>query len=110
MRYSITLIGYIRKLAGLSRIISFLDQVISYDSSRGGISVVTERGDVTTSRLLVQNADLPDSGKYSCEPSNAEVASIRVHVLNGECFVRGFRGKLCHLFSNIIRMNLMVQF
>ncbi|XP_077286101.1 zwei Ig domain protein zig-8-like [Arctopsyche grandis] len=60
------------------------DEVISIDSSRGGVSVVTERGDVTTSRLLVQSADLPDSGKYSCSPSNAEVASIRVHVLNGE--------------------------
>ncbi|XP_055677705.1 protein sidekick-like isoform X2 [Lutzomyia longipalpis] len=60
------------------------DEVINYDSSRGGVSVITEKGDVTTSHLLIQNADLADSGKYSCSPSNADVASVRVHVLNGE--------------------------
>lgn len=26
---------------------------------------------------------MADSGKYSCSPSNADVASVRVHVLNG---------------------------
>ncbi|XP_017956270.2 junctional adhesion molecule A [Drosophila navojoa] len=60
------------------------EEVINYDSSRGGVSVITEKGDVTTSFLLIQNADLADSGKYSCSPSNADVASVRVHVLNGE--------------------------
>lgn len=59
-------------------------QVINYDSTRGGVSVITEKGDVTTSHLLIQNADLADSGKYSCSPSNADVASVRVHVLNGK--------------------------
>ncbi|XP_033161410.1 kin of IRRE-like protein 2 isoform X9 [Drosophila mauritiana] len=59
------------------------EEVINYDSSRGGVSVITEKGDVTTSFLLIQNADLADSGKYSCAPSNADVASVRVHVLNG---------------------------
>ncbi|XP_045481682.1 hemicentin-1-like isoform X3 [Harmonia axyridis] len=60
------------------------DDVISYDSTRGGVSVITEKGDVTTSFLLIQHADISDSGKYSCSPSNADVASVRVHVLNGE--------------------------
>uniref|UniRef100_A0A1B6ECR6 Ig-like domain-containing protein n=1 Tax=Clastoptera arizonana TaxID=38151 RepID=A0A1B6ECR6_9HEMI len=60
------------------------DEVISYDSSRGGVSVITEKGEVTTSYLLIQHAELSDSGKYSCSPSNADVASVRVHVLNGE--------------------------
>ncbi|XP_065165225.1 protein sidekick-like isoform X6 [Atheta coriaria] len=60
------------------------DDVISYDSNRGGVSVITEKGDVTTSFLLIQHADITDSGKYSCSPSNADVASVRVHVLNGE--------------------------
>lgn len=58
-------------------------QVISYDSQRGGVSVITEKGDITTSYLLIQNADLADSGRYSCAPSNADVAGVRVHVLNG---------------------------
>ncbi|RZF37052.1 protein sidekick-like isoform X2 [Nilaparvata lugens] len=60
------------------------DEVISYDSSRGGVSVITEKGEVTTSYLLIQHARLTDSGKYSCSPSNADLASVRVHVLNGE--------------------------
>ncbi|XP_022196437.2 zwei Ig domain protein zig-8 isoform X1 [Nilaparvata lugens] len=60
------------------------DEVISYDSSRGGVSVITEKGDITTSYLLVQHAQLADSGKYSCSPSNADLASVRVHVLKGE--------------------------
>lgn len=46
-------------------------KVISYDSSRGGISVITEKAETTTSYLLIQNADLADSGKYTCAPSNA---------------------------------------
>lgn len=64
--------------------LNFPLQVISYDSTRGGVSVITEKGDVTTSFLLIQHADISDSGKYSCSPSNADVASVRVHVLNGE--------------------------
>lgn len=46
--------------------------------------MITEKGEVTISYLLIQNADLADSGKYSCSPSNADVASVRVHVLNGK--------------------------
>nr|XP_018909923.1 PREDICTED: kin of IRRE-like protein 3 isoform X2 [Bemisia tabaci] len=60
------------------------DEVISYNSVRGGISVITEKGEVTTSYLLIQNADLSDTGNYSCCPSNADGASVKVHVLNGE--------------------------
>lgn len=61
------------------------ENVLSYDSPRGGVSVITEKGgDVTTSWLLIQTAQTSDSGEYSCKPSNANTASIRVHVLNGE--------------------------
>lgn len=58
-------------------------QPISYDSSRGGVSLITEKGDTTYSYLLIQNAELSDSGRYSCSPSNADVASVRVFVLTG---------------------------
>uniref|UniRef100_A0A1B0D070 Uncharacterized protein n=1 Tax=Phlebotomus papatasi TaxID=29031 RepID=A0A1B0D070_PHLPP len=61
--------------------------VISYDSTRGGVSVITEKGEVTTSYLLIQDAELTDSGKYSCSPSNADVASVRVHVLNAAVYL-----------------------
>ncbi|KOX71157.1 Kin of IRRE-like protein 1 [Melipona quadrifasciata] len=59
------------------------ENVLSYDSPRGGVSVITEKGgDVTTSWLLIQTAQPSDSGEYSCKPSNANTASIKVHVLN----------------------------
>lgn len=59
-------------------------QVINYDSPRGGISSVTEKGIFTTSRLLIQQAIGSDSGVYSCTPSNAPNATIRVHVVDGK--------------------------
>lgn len=57
-------------------------ETINFDSPRGGISLVTEKGVLTTSRLLVQKAIPSDSGLYQCLPSNANPASIRVHILN----------------------------
>ncbi|XP_042212962.1 neurotrimin-like [Homarus americanus] len=58
--------------------------VITYDSERGGVSVVTEKGSRTTSNLLVRGASLKDSGIYSCNPSSASLAKVLVHILNGE--------------------------
>ncbi|PNF40673.1 hypothetical protein B7P43_G03795 [Cryptotermes secundus] len=58
--------------------------VINFDSPRGGISLVTEKGPVTTSRLLIQKAIPSDTGLYTCDPSNANPASVRVHILNGK--------------------------
>ncbi|KAH9369473.1 hypothetical protein HPB48_014347 [Haemaphysalis longicornis] len=55
-------------------------RVINYDIQHG-VSVQTEK---YQSRLLIANAQPHDSGNYSCVPSNAEPASIVVHVLNGE--------------------------
>ncbi|KAF7381735.1 hypothetical protein HZH68_015608 [Vespula germanica] len=65
------------------------NNVLSYDSPRGGISVITEKGgDITTSWLLMQAAQPSDSGEYSCKPSNANTASVKVHVLHGKCLRR----------------------
>jgi hypothetical protein len=61
-----------------------LFQEINYDSPRGGVSVITEKGDITTSYLLIQRAKAPDSGKYTCSPSNANPKTVVVHVLNGK--------------------------
>lgn len=60
------------------------EAVINFDSPRGGVSLVTEKGSTTTSRLLIQKATPADSGLYTCTPSNANSASVRVHILNGE--------------------------
>lgn len=59
-------------------------QVITYDSERGGVSVVTEKGPRTTTNLLVRGASPKDSGTYSCNPSSAPVAQVVVHILNGK--------------------------
>lgn len=63
---------------------SFFSQEINYDSPRGGVSVITEKGDITTSYLLIQRARISDSGKYTCSPSSANPETINVHILNGE--------------------------
>lgn len=59
-------------------------EVISYYSSRGGmggVSIITEFGPVTTSQLLIKDANNRDQGTYTCSPSNTDEASTRVFVL-----------------------------
>lgn len=69
-------------------------QEINYDSARGGVSVITEKGDITTSYLLIQRAKPSDSGQYTCSPSNANSKSINVHILAGKSVARCVRYKL----------------
>ncbi|XP_042878555.1 zwei Ig domain protein zig-8-like [Penaeus japonicus] len=59
-------------------------QEIHYDSARGGVSVLTEAGEVTRSALLIQKATREDAGNYTCQPKGAASATARVHVLHGE--------------------------
>ncbi|KAJ6649272.1 Zwei Ig domain protein zig-8 [Pseudolycoriella hygida] len=59
------------------------NEEINYDSPRGGVSVITEKGEITTSYLLIQRAKISDSGKYTCTPSHANPQTVNVHVLNG---------------------------
>ncbi|UYV75686.1 hypothetical protein LAZ67_13001000 [Cordylochernes scorpioides] len=60
------------------------DRMINYDTQRGIISVHKGVGDTAYSRLYIADVQPSDSGNYTCCPSNAEPASITVHVLNGE--------------------------
>jgi len=60
------------------------DQSITYDSPRGGVSQITEKGDVTVSYLLVQSARLSDSGQYKCQPSVGLPAITNLHVIRGK--------------------------
>jgi len=60
-------------------------KVISYYSDRGGlggVSIVTEKGEVTVSQLLIKGATVKDQGSYRCEPSNTAEATTRVFVLD----------------------------
>ncbi|KAF0765600.1 zwei Ig domain protein zig-8-like isoform X2, partial [Aphis craccivora] len=64
-------------------------KVVDFDSprGRGGISLETEKTESgTTSRLLVTKAGLSDTGNYTCQPSNANTATVFVHVLNAHSF------------------------
>ncbi|XP_071535387.1 lachesin-like [Panulirus ornatus] len=60
------------------------DQLVSYDRTRGGVVVSTEKGVVTTSRLLVQYAETRHSGLYTCAPANSRPKSVNVHVIAGD--------------------------
>ncbi|GAB6018937.1 hypothetical protein CHUAL_000585 [Chamberlinius hualienensis] len=59
-------------------------RMINYDTSRGGITVNTIKGDTSVSTLTISDAQKSDSGNYTCNPANAEPTSVTVHVLNGE--------------------------
>ena len=87
-------------------------QAISYDSPRGGVSQITEKGETTASFLLIQvrgliteswdsqsgkfslnpdqRARVSDSGAYLCQPSVGGPAGAMVHVI---------RGWQCHVIS-----------
>ncbi|XP_015190317.1 PREDICTED: lachesin-like isoform X4 [Polistes dominula] len=76
--------------------------VVDFDSPRGGISLETEKTESgTTSRLLVTQARLTDSGNYTCTPSNANPASVMVHVLNGEHPAAMQHGGSCGIFCSV---------
>ena len=59
------------------------DSIISYNSPRGGVSIIIQKGDLTTSFLLVFQAKSSDSGTYSCYSSLGQTASVNLNVLNG---------------------------
>ncbi|XP_037074004.1 uncharacterized protein LOC119095242 [Pollicipes pollicipes] len=61
------------------------ETVVNYNSSPSGrVTIVSERSTTTNSYLLIQAARVQDSGIYTCSPSNAQVAKVKVHVLKGE--------------------------
>lgn len=68
-----------------------VSQAINFDSPRGGISLVTEKGPVTSSRLLIQKAIERDAGLYTCSPSNTHSSSVHVHIVNGKWKENEFR-------------------
>jgi len=64
------------------------NQTIDYTSPRGGISVVNSENENNsheiTSTLLIYQVKESDSGRYSCRPSNTELAGTRVYVIRDE--------------------------
>ncbi|KAJ9596090.1 hypothetical protein L9F63_012719, partial [Diploptera punctata] len=77
----------VRHITMTSSIVSWLhgNQMLNYDTTRGGISVKTnlmEEG--ANSSLSVAHVNKVDSGNYTCSISQQEFATVTVHVLNGE--------------------------
>lgn len=60
----------------------FLGKTLVNFSTRGGISVITDKHS-RTSQLIVTRATAADSGNYTCAPSNAQPDSVYVYILNG---------------------------
>nr|ATU83052.1 secreted Ig-containing protein [Pristhesancus plagipennis] len=86
------------------------DKEVNYDSPRGGVSVITEKGDITTSYLLIQKASYSDSGSYKCTPSNANPHSIFVHVMNEkpEAMQRGSQLRIKSYSSHMFLTSLII--
>lgn len=57
---------------------------MNYETTRGGVTVTTEPGLKTHSRLIINNATPKDSGNYSCRSSNAEPDTTYVFVSHGK--------------------------
>ena len=67
--------------------LNLLSQTIQIEfplNFRGGISVVTESGEVTQSHLVIRNARQSDEGNYTCKPSIFRSASLRLFVIDGK--------------------------
>jgi len=56
-------------------------QPLSHNSGRGGVSLITEKGDKTVSTLMMTMARVTDSGQYACHSSVGSVANVTVHVI-----------------------------
>ncbi|KAG1668874.1 Zwei Ig domain protein zig-8 [Nymphon striatum] len=72
------------------------DEVIDYESERGGISV-DRTSSVTKSTLTIRESHSSDSGNYTCQPSNAQKAITRVHILNVQAAAMKRRAKPLHI-------------
>jgi len=59
------------------------DEEVSYQGPRPGVSLITDKGEVTSTSIILAGARFEDSGLYSCVPDNAPRATIQLHVIQG---------------------------
>ena len=59
-------------------------QIIAYDRRRGGTIVIDKRpGGRTVTSLIISQADVRDSGNYTCDPASNYSKWVIVHVTTG---------------------------
>ncbi|CAL7945484.1 unnamed protein product [Xylocopa violacea] len=85
-------------------------EAINFDSPRGGINLVTEKGPVTSSRLLIQKAIEKDSGVYTCSPSNSNPSIVRVHIVNEHpaAMHHGCGDRMAATLPSLVLLSLMI--
>ncbi|XP_055327129.1 junctional adhesion molecule A-like [Sitodiplosis mosellana] len=77
---------------------------INYDAPRGRVAVRTHSNEWTTSYLLINDADITDSGIYVCAPTSGGRTSIKVHVfLHGERPEAMQTGTSTYIANNIMQ-------
>merc|ERR1712032_268439 len=60
------------------------NSLISFRGPRPGVSIIIDKGDITTAQLLIMSARSSDSGVYTCVPDNAPSTNVTLHVLTGD--------------------------
>ena len=83
------------------------NSLISFRGPRPGVSIIIDKGEITTAQLLIMSARSEimmvtiiavfslclanfrssDSGVYTCVPSNAPSANVTLHVLTGNLWI-----------------------
>lgn len=75
-----------------------------YETSRALVTVTTEPGQRTHSKLIINNVTPKDSGNYTCRSSNAEPDTTYVFVSHGKCWnkVRRYRRCICKIILTLL--------
>ena len=82
-------------------------QIIAYDRRRGGTIVIDKRpGGRTVTSLIISQADVTDSGNYTCDPASNYSKWVIVHVTTG-LYLVGYIYKNIH--TNFV-INLCISF
>ncbi len=96
-------VGYTKLYSIVVFLFVLKQQELRHDSARGGVAILTDKTNpVTSTSLLLRHVRLSDSGKYSCTPSNADPASVTLHVLQGLCWKSRLIALLCSVFHDVI--------
>ena len=75
---------------------------------RGGVSVLTNKAEITTSYLIIQRAKIEDGGIYSCQNGVVDPAKVKVHVLTGRNPLLFVMDKLFFFLESFLPLNIFI--